>query len=142
MKEKWKGCLRHATVTHSRSLLCHLTLTEGLKREQKQMRISTGRRENHIQYPNQRVLTLRYFVRSYVTKPTTMRAITDIPANTPRPIGNTDNFVPGIWKAAALEVVESAAEVPEGELAAAAAGETVLGAVWEAEAAAPDALAA
>lgn len=70
--------------------------------------------------------TLRYLVRSYVTKPTTMRAITDIPANTPRPIGNTDNLVPGNWKAAALvEVVESAAEVPEGELAAAAAGDTV-----------------
>lgn len=71
-----------------------------------------------------------------------MRAITDIPANTPRPIGNTDNLVPGNWKAAALEVVESAAEVPEGELAAAAAGEMVFVALWEAEAAALDALAA
>ena len=55
-----------------------------------------------------------------------MRAITDIPAKTPRPIGNTESLVPGSWKAAALEVVESAAEVPEGELAAAAAGEMVL----------------
>jgi len=40
-------------------------------------------------------------VRSYVTSPTTMRAITDIPAKTPRPIGSTDSFLPGTVKAAA-----------------------------------------
>ena len=45
--------------------------------------------------------TLRYFVRSYVTKPTTINAITDMPANIPRPIGSTEIFFPGIWKAAA-----------------------------------------
>jgi hypothetical protein len=43
--------------------------------------------------------TLRYFVRSYVTKPTTINAITDIPAKIPRPIGSTEIFFPGIWKA-------------------------------------------
>ena len=58
--------------------------------------------------------TLRYFVRSYVTKPTTINAITDIPAKIPRPIGSTEIFFPGIWKAAAaledgLAVVLSAA---------------------------------
>lgn len=40
-------------------------------------------------------------MRSYVTSPTTMRAITDIPAKTPRPIGSTDSFLPGTVKAAA-----------------------------------------
>jgi len=52
--------------------------------------------------------TLRYFVRSYVTKPTTINAITDIPAKIPRPIGSTEIFFPGIWKAA--EVVDAEAE--------------------------------
>ncbi len=48
--------------------------------------------------------TLRYFVRSYVTNPTTINAITDMPAKIPRPIGSTEIFFPGIWKAdAALE---------------------------------------
>jgi hypothetical protein len=46
--------------------------------------------------------TLRYFVRSYVTKPTTINAMTDIPAKIPRPIGSTEIFFPGIWNAAAL----------------------------------------
>lgn len=45
--------------------------------------------------------TLRYFVRSYVTKPTTINAMTDMPAKIPRPIGSTEIFFPGIWKAAA-----------------------------------------
>lgn len=43
--------------------------------------------------------TLRYLVRSYVTKPTTINAITDMPAKIPRPIGSTEIFFPGIWKA-------------------------------------------
>ena len=47
--------------------------------------------------------TLRYFVRSYVTKPTTINAITDIPAKIPRPIGSTEIFFPGIWKADSAE---------------------------------------
>lgn len=62
---------------------------------------------------------LRYFVRSYVTSPTTINAITEIPAKTPSPIGRTDSFFPGIWNDASLEeaaedadVVESAADVP------------------------------
>ena len=62
--------------------------------------------------------TLRYFVRSYVTKPTTINAITDMPAKIPRPIGSTEIFFPGIWKAAAaledavLAVLSAAAAVP------------------------------
>jgi hypothetical protein len=39
-----------------------------------------------------------------VTNPTTINAITDIPAKMPRPIGSTEIFFPGIWKAdAALD---------------------------------------
>jgi len=38
--------------------------------------------------------------------------MTEIPAKTPRPIGNTASFFPGIWKAAS--VVVAAAAVPEG----------------------------
>jgi predicted ribosome-associated RNA-binding protein Tma20 len=34
-----------------------------------------------------------------VTKPTTIKAITDMPAKIPRPIGSTEIFFPGIWKA-------------------------------------------
>lgn len=64
---------------------------------------------------------LRYLVRSYVTRPTTINAITEIPAKTPRPIGNTDNFLPGsskfaeadadasFWAAADADVVAEAA---------------------------------
>ncbi len=52
--------------------------------------------------------TLRYFVRSYVTKPTTINAITKMPAKIPRPIGRTEIFFPGIWKAD--EVVDAEAE--------------------------------
>jgi hypothetical protein len=54
------------------------------------------------------VITFRYLVRSYVTNPTTIRAITEIPAKTPRPIGRTDNFFPGSWNAPV-----DAADVPE-----------------------------
>jgi len=36
-----------------------------------------------------------------VTIPTTSKAITDTPANTPKPIGNTSNFFPGGSKGAA-----------------------------------------
>lgn len=43
-----------------------------------------------------------------MTKPTTINAITDIPAKIPRPIGSTEIFFPGIWKAA--EVVDAEAE--------------------------------
>lgn len=43
---------------------------------------------------------MRYLVRSYVTSPTTIKAITEIPANTPSPIGNTWIFCPGTAKAA------------------------------------------
>jgi len=52
-----------------------------------------------------------------VTKPTTIKAITEIPANTPRPIGKTCSFLPGktngaaeelaAFSAAAVAVVES-----------------------------------
>lgn len=55
---------------------------------------------------------LRYFVRSYVTNPTTIKAITDMPAKTPRPMGRTESVLPGNWNAADAEAVESGAEVP------------------------------
>jgi hypothetical protein len=42
-----------------------------------------------------------------VTKPTTIRAITEIPAKIPRPIGRTEIFFPGIWKAAVVGVDEA-----------------------------------
>jgi hypothetical protein len=38
-----------------------------------------------------------------VTKPTTINAITDMPAKIPRPIGSTEIFFPGIWKADSAE---------------------------------------
>jgi len=54
-----------------------------------------------------------------VTKPTTIRAITEIPAKIPRPIGSTEIFFPGIWKAAAWvaeevddEALSDAGDVP------------------------------
>ncbi len=53
--------------------------------------------------------TLRYLVRSYVTNPTTMSAITEIPAKTPKPIGSTDNCFPGRVKAADVDCEDSAA---------------------------------
>jgi len=43
---------------------------------------------------------LRYLVRSYVTKPTTMRAITEMPAKTPKPMGSTEIDFPGTENAA------------------------------------------
>jgi len=42
-----------------------------------------------------------------------MRAITDIPANTPRPIGRTDSFFPGSVKAAWEEALAAAAEAED-----------------------------
>jgi hypothetical protein len=51
-----------------------------------------------------------------VTKPTTIRAITEIPAKIPRPIGSTEIFFPGIWKAAACvaeEVDDEALSAPD-----------------------------
>jgi len=47
-----------------------------------------------------------------------MRAITEMPANTPRPIGRTDNFFPGSVKAACEEALAAAAEASEAESAA------------------------
>jgi hypothetical protein len=44
-----------------------------------------------------------------VTNPTTIRAITEIPANTPNPIGKTDKVFPGSWKGAADVLAASAA---------------------------------
>ena len=41
-----------------------------------------------------------------------MSAMTEIPANTPRPMGRTESWVPGSWNlAAALDDVESAGDV-------------------------------
>jgi len=42
-----------------------------------------------------------------------MRAITEMPANTPRPIGRTDSFLPGSVKAACDEALAAAAEAAE-----------------------------
>lgn len=54
-------------------------------------------------------------MRSYVTIPTTMSAMPDIPAKTPRPIGRTRSFVPGSLKGGwELEGALSAALVPDG----------------------------
>jgi hypothetical protein len=51
-----------------------------------------------------------------VTSPTTIKAITEIPANTARPIGRTESVFPGIWNAAAgLGDAESACEVAEAD---------------------------
>lgn len=43
-----------------------------------------------------------------------MSAITEIPANTARPMGRTESCLPGIWKAGVLDVAVSDCEVPEG----------------------------
>jgi len=60
----------------------------------------------------------RYFVRSYVTRPTTTNAITEIPAKTPKPIGRTEmvfpgseNWVVGVWEDAAAEADADALEL-------------------------------
>lgn len=53
---------------------------------------------------------MRYLVRSYVTSPTTMSAITEIPANTPRPMGRTESFFPGMVKVALVVCWAAAAE--------------------------------
>ena len=58
-----------------------------------------------------RELTLRCFVRSYVTIPTTINAITETPANTPKPMGNTSNFFPGGSKGVAAAPAFSALAV-------------------------------
>lgn len=72
---------------------------------------------------------MRYFVRSYVTKPTTISAITEIPAKTPRPIGSTDNFFPGRVKGVAADVdAEAAAADPEAGAALADTEEAASGA--------------
>lgn len=88
---------------------------------------------------------LRYFVRSYVTNPTTIRAMTEIPANTPRPMGKTESFFPGRVKAApaadtdacsaaatetAVPVAEELADVAGafvGDVALVTAGATIVG---------------
>jgi len=64
-----------------------------------------------------------------------MRAITEIPANTPRPIGRTDSFLPGSAKTACDEALAAAAEAEE---AAAATEEAA--AEEDAESAADDAV--
>lgn len=69
-----------------------------------------------------------------MTKPTTINAMTDIPANIPRPIGSTEIFFPGIWKADAAALADdeavalSAADVPllDKEVVVAPDNDTVL----------------
>jgi len=54
-------------------------------------------------------------VRSYVTRPTTISAITEIPANTPSPIGRTSSFFPGsVNGVAEAEASAAAAEAEVG----------------------------
>ena len=55
-----------------------------------------------------------------MTKPTTIRAMTDIPANTPNPIGNTWSFLPGKTNGVALVLAafSAAAETDDGVVAA------------------------
>lgn len=48
-----------------------------------------------------------------MTRPTTIKAITEIPAKTARPIGRTESFWPGSTNAAVLVDAESAADVAE-----------------------------
>ena len=55
--------------------------------------VITIRFGNHWRQTTQ--FTLRCFVRSYVTIPTTNKAMTETPANTPKPIGSTSSFFPG-----------------------------------------------
>jgi len=62
----------------------------------------------------------RYFVRSYVTNPTIISAITDMPANTPSPIGSTESFFPPTLYG--MEVPSDALEVSVVDVWTAAAG--------------------
>ena len=52
-----------------------------------------------------------------------MRAMTEMPANTPRPIGKTDSFFPGSVKAAWEEALAAAAEAAEADDTESAADE-------------------
>ena len=69
-----------------------------------------------------------------------MSAMTEIPAKTPRPMGNTWSCFPGIWKAACAAAEAVALDVAVALSAAAAAAAAV--AVLEDEAAAAEAVAA
>ena len=55
-----------------------------------------------------------------------MRAITDIPANTPRPMGSTCNFFPGMANAAVVVDEFSAAAVPDDEIVEEAASDAAV----------------
>jgi len=74
---------------------------------------------------------LRYLVRSYVTSPTTIKAMTEIPANTPKPMGKTCSVCPGTAKAADADAEGAWLSAAE---AAAATGEVVEVPPWTAEA--------
>lgn len=52
--------------------------------------------------------------------------MTEIPANTPRPMGRTDNFFPGSWKGSGLSEACSAAAADAEEAAAAEAEASVV----------------
>jgi hypothetical protein len=60
-------------------------------------------------------------VRSYVTKPTTIRAMTEIPAKTPNPMGNTEIDFPGTEIALLGEFVACAAIADADDVLSAAA---------------------
>ena len=111
---------RHASIAHIRPLLRQLPLPERLQK--KPQTISTPPKSLEPLNESKQRRTLRYFVRSYVTSPTTMSAITEMPANTPRPIGSTISFLPGIWNAAAAVALADGAE-SAAALAEAAAAE-------------------
>ena len=55
-----------------------------------------------------------------------MRAITEIPANTPRPMGSTCSFFPGMANAAVVVDEFSAAAVPDDEIVESAASDAAV----------------
>ena len=55
-----------------------------------------------------------------------MRAITEIPANTPRPMGSTCSFFPGMANAAVVVDEFSAAAVPDDEIVEEAASDAAV----------------
>jgi hypothetical protein len=62
-----------------------------------------------------------------VTRPTTIKAITDMPAKTPRPIGRTESFLPGSWNASVDSEGCSAAAADAPDADAFASGAAVTG---------------
>jgi hypothetical protein len=92
-------------------------------------RLGSDRLANRAERQRRSVLTLRYFMRSYVTNPTTIRAMAVIPPNTARPMGSTNIFLPGRVNVECVEDGEAAsfssAAAPVGTPTSAAFGSVV-----------------